>query len=148
MARRDRTDPAREVSNMAPRPVGRYHRAMRAAILAVGTELLSTDRIDTHSLWLAEPLERHGVHLVRKAVVADEESEIAAEIASALERAELVLVTGGLGPTADDVTREGCARALGLRLACGVWQPRSCCSACPLPLRTRRTPTRSGPATC
>ncbi|HSM12843.1 MAG TPA: competence/damage-inducible protein A [Thermoanaerobaculia bacterium] len=97
---------------------------MRAAILAVGTELLSVDRVDSHSLRLAARLERHGVDLVRKAVVADDEGEIAAEIAAALERADLLIVTGGLGPTADDLTREGCARALGLRLVedPAVWE--------------------------
>jgi nicotinamide-nucleotide amidase len=96
---------------------------MRAAILAVGTELLSVDRVDSHSLRLADRLERHGVTLVRKAVVADDEEEIAAEILAALERADLLLVTGGLGPTADDLTREGCARALGLRLVedAAIW---------------------------
>jgi len=104
------------VSNVVACGAGRYHPRMRAAILAVGSELLSTDRIDSHSLRLAELLERHGWHLVRKAVVGDDEAEIAFEVAAALGRAELLLVTGGLGPTADDVTREGCARALGLAL--------------------------------
>jgi nicotinamide-nucleotide amidase len=86
---------------------------MRAAILAVGTELLSTDRLDTNSLRLTSVLERHGVALRHKAVVGDEEAEIAAALAEAARRAELVLVSGGLGPTADDVTREACARWLG-----------------------------------
>jgi len=97
---------------------------MRAAILAVGTELLSVDRVDSHSLRLAARLERHGVALVRKAVVADDEEEIAAEVVAALARVDLLIVTGGLGPTADDLTREGCARALGLRLVedAAVWE--------------------------
>lgn len=86
---------------------------MKAAILAVGTELLGTDRLDTNSLKLTAVLERHGVELVRKAVVGDDEGEIAGEIARLVERCGLVLVSGGLGPTADDVTRPGVARALG-----------------------------------
>jgi len=86
---------------------------MRAAILAVGTELLSTDRLDTNSLRLAAVLERHGVALRHKAVVGDEEEEIASALAEAARRADLVLVSGGLGPTVDDVTREACARWLG-----------------------------------
>ncbi|HEX2165173.1 MAG TPA: CinA family nicotinamide mononucleotide deamidase-related protein [Thermoanaerobaculia bacterium] len=86
---------------------------MRAAILAVGSELLGTDRLDTNSLRLAEVLERHGVELVGKSVAGDDEGAIAGEVARWLERAELVLVTGGLGPTADDVTRPAVARALG-----------------------------------
>ncbi len=94
-----------------------YDPAMRAAILAVGSELLGTDRLDTNSLRLAELLERYGVELVGKAVVGDREADIAAEVTRFLERAELLLLTGGLGPTADDVTRPAVARALGRPLA-------------------------------
>lgn len=89
---------------------------MRAAVLAVGSELLSVDRLDTNSLRLAAVFERHGVELVGKAVAGDEETAIAAELRSMVERAELVVVTGGLGPTADDVTREAAAAAFGLEL--------------------------------
>jgi len=86
---------------------------MRAAILAVGSELLGTDRLDTNSLRITRSLERHGVELRTKAVIGDSESEIAAALAAALAAHDLVLVTGGLGPTADDVTREATAAALG-----------------------------------
>ena len=89
---------------------------MRAAILAVGSELLGTDRLDTNSLALAERLERHGVELVEKAVAGDDEGRIAAVLEHLFAAAELVLVTGGLGPTADDVTRAAAARALGRAL--------------------------------
>jgi nicotinamide-nucleotide amidase len=96
----------------------RYHRpAMRAAILAVGSELLGTERLDTNSLRLTETLLRHGVELRRKSVIGDVEEEIAAELRDLLPRVDLVLVTGGLGPTADDVTREAVAAALGRSLA-------------------------------
>jgi len=86
---------------------------MKAAILAVGSELLGTDRLDTNSLKITRALERHGVELRFKAVLGDSEEEIAAALRSALEKHDLVLVTGGLGPTADDVTREATAAALG-----------------------------------
>jgi len=86
---------------------------MRAAILAVGSELLGTDRLDTNSLTLAGVLERHDVELATKAVVGDSEEAIAREVLRLLGSAELVLVTGGLGPTADDVTRAAVGRALG-----------------------------------
>jgi len=89
---------------------------MQAAILAVGSELLGTDRLDTNSLKLTAALARYGVALRRKAVAGDSEAEIAAELAAVLPRVDLVLVTGGLGPTADDVTREAVAAALGRRL--------------------------------
>lgn len=90
--------------------------AMRAIIVAVGSELLGTDRLDTNSLKLTARLLRHGVALRRKVVVGDDEAEIAAELGRALADAELVVVSGGLGPTADDVTREAAARALGVEL--------------------------------
>lgn len=86
---------------------------MKAAILAVGSELLGTERLDTNSLRLTKVLDRHGVELRAKAVLGDSEEEIAAELRRLLERYDLVLVTGGLGPTADDVTREAAAAALG-----------------------------------
>ncbi|HEX9945204.1 MAG TPA: competence/damage-inducible protein A [Thermoanaerobaculia bacterium] len=89
---------------------------MKAAILAVGSELLGTDRLDTNSLRLTALLDRYGVELRRKAVLGDAEEEIAAELRSLLPRVDLILVTGGLGPTADDVTREAVAAALGRRL--------------------------------
>jgi nicotinamide-nucleotide amidase len=89
---------------------------MRAAIVAIGSELLSTDRLDTNSLRITERLERHGVELVAKSVVGDDEAAIARELARRLAEAELLIVSGGLGPTADDVTREATAAALGRRL--------------------------------
>lgn len=89
---------------------------MKAAILAVGSELLGTERLDTNSLLLTAALLRHGAELRRKSVVGDVEEEIAAELRDVLPRVELALVTGGLGPTADDVTREAVAAALGRTL--------------------------------
>jgi nicotinamide-nucleotide amidase len=86
---------------------------MKAAIVAVGSELLGTDRLDTNSLRLTERLERHGAELRRKVVVGDSVEDLAEELSSLLAKVDLVLVTGGLGPTADDVTREGAASALG-----------------------------------
>lgn len=89
---------------------------MRATILAVGSELLSTDRLDTNSLRLTALLDAHGVELVKKSVVGDLEAEIAAEIGAQWRASDLVLVSGGLGPTADDLTREAAALALGVGL--------------------------------
>lgn len=86
---------------------------MRAAILAVGSELLGTRRLDTNSLRLTAVLDRYGFELRAKSVAGDSVDEIAAEVLSHLRRADLVLITGGLGPTADDVTREAVAQALG-----------------------------------
>jgi nicotinamide-nucleotide amidase len=86
---------------------------MRAAILAVGSELLGTERMDTNSLRLTEALESHGVELVEKRVVGDDDARIAAAVVDLLGRVDLLLLTGGLGPTADDRTREAVAAALG-----------------------------------
>lgn len=90
---------------------------MTAEIIAVGSELLGVQRLDTNSLFLTEQLRRLGISLRRKVVIGDFEADIAAAIGEALNRADVVIVSGGLGPTADDLTREGAARALGRRLA-------------------------------
>ncbi len=89
---------------------------VRAALLAVGDELLSGAVLDTNSGQLARELSRVGIPVVSGEVLSDDESEIAAAVGRGLERAELVVVTGGLGPTLDDVTRHGVARALGREL--------------------------------
>lgn len=90
---------------------------MKAAVLAVGSELLGTDRLDTNSLRLTAVLERHGVELVAKEVAGDDRGRIARALARLAGECDLVLVSGGLGPTADDLTREGAADAFGLELA-------------------------------
>ncbi len=93
---------------------------MRAAWIAVGSELLGTDRLDTNALLATALLRRHGVELRRKAVVGDVEEDLARELVALLGSYELVLVCGGLGPTADDVTRDAVARACGRAL---VYEP-------------------------
>ncbi|MEO1083523.1 MAG: CinA family nicotinamide mononucleotide deamidase-related protein, partial [Acidobacteriota bacterium] len=90
---------------------------MRAFILAVGTEMLGTDRLDTNSLRLTELLERFGVELVGKSVVGDDEDRLVAEIQRRMADVDLLLVTGGLGPTEDDRTRAAVARAVGRTMA-------------------------------
>ena len=90
---------------------------MRATILAVGSELLSTERLDTNSLRLTALLERHGVELVKKSVVGDLAPELERELRALWEGSDLVLVSGGLGPTGDDLTREAAAAAIG-RASC------------------------------
>ena len=89
---------------------------MNAAILAVGTELLGSERLDTNSLRLAGILRVYGVDLKAKSVSGDDIEEIADQLRFLMERASLIIVSGGLGPTADDVTREGVASALGREL--------------------------------
>ncbi len=100
----------------ARRGQGYHLSTMRAAILAVGTELLSTDRLDTNSLRLTEALERYGIDLERKLVVGDRRGALAEAIGALVAGHDLVLITGGLGPTTDDLTREAAAEALGRTL--------------------------------
>ena len=91
--------------------------ALRTAeVIAVGSELLGWTRLDTNSLFIADQLSRLGIELKAKAVVGDDRDRIQAIFMQALERADLVILTGGLGPTDDDLTREAVAGALGLEL--------------------------------
>jgi competence/damage-inducible protein CinA-like protein len=87
------------------------------AFVAVGSELLRAERIDTNSFLAARLLGPCGIVPVEKRVVEDDEEAIAAAIRELTARVEVVLVSGGLGPTADDVTRQGVARALGRGIA-------------------------------
>lgn len=89
----------------------------RAAILAIGSELLTPSRIDTNSLFITDVLNTAGIDVVFKAVAGDDRMELQALLAHALGRADLVVLTGGLGPTEDDVTREVVAAHLNLPLA-------------------------------
>lgn len=85
-------------------------------IIAVGSELLGTTRIDTNSLWLAGRLASLGIDLRAKAVVGDDRATLARFVGQALARVDLLILSGGLGPTDDDVTRDAVADALGLEL--------------------------------
>jgi nicotinamide-nucleotide amidase len=87
--------------------------AKDAEIIAAGSELLTPAKIDTNSLWLTDQLNALGVEVVRKSILGDDRARMTAAIGSALESADLVIVTGGLGPTEDDVTRDAAAAALG-----------------------------------
>src|SRR5437588_4287470 len=87
---------------------------MRACIIAVGSELLTPFRVDTNSLAITERLNAVGYDVRLRAVVGDDVDELAAQFSAALEWADLIVFTGGLGPTQDDVTRDAVARVLGL----------------------------------
>src|SRR5438128_12267986 len=89
---------------------------MHACIVAVGSEMLTPLRVDTNSLVVTERLNQLGYDVRLKAVVADHVEELARVIDSALTWADLIIVTGGLGPTEDDITREAVARVLGVPL--------------------------------
>ncbi|HYE13165.1 MAG TPA: competence/damage-inducible protein A [Pyrinomonadaceae bacterium] len=90
---------------------------LTAEIIAVGSELLTPFRTDTNSLWLTDKLNGVGIEVKLKTVVGDDDARLEETIRDALKRSTCVVVTGGLGPTEDDITRKIAARALGRRLA-------------------------------
>jgi nicotinamide-nucleotide amidase len=89
---------------------------MKACIIAVGSEMLTPLRVDTNSLFITERLNAIGFEVRLKAVVGDDVAELADVFRGALQWADLIVLTGGLGPTEDDITRDGVARVLGLPL--------------------------------
>jgi nicotinamide-nucleotide amidase len=89
---------------------------MKAEIIAVGSELLTPDRIDTNSLFLTEELNKLGIEVLRKTIVGDNRELVAEAFRDALHRVPVVIASGGLGPTEDDLTRETVAELLGRRL--------------------------------
>ena len=85
---------------------------MRAIFIAVGSEMLDQERVDTNSLYVARKLMEKGILLNMKVVVGDDMENLRWIIKQACKRAQLVIISGGLGPTEDDITREATANAL------------------------------------
>src|ERR687889_855865 len=90
---------------------------LTAEIIAIGSELLTPDRTDTNSLWLTERLNGIGIEVKLKTIVGDDDARLEETIKDALRRSRVVITTGGLGPTEDDITRKIAARAMGRRLS-------------------------------
>jgi nicotinamide-nucleotide amidase len=86
---------------------------LTAEIIAVGSELLTPTRLDTNSLFITKCLAEHGITVRTKTVVGDSRDDLRAVFSSALTRRDVVVLTGGLGPTDDDLTREVVAETLG-----------------------------------
>jgi len=95
---------------------------MKAQILAIGTELAIGQAVDTNSAWLAQQLAAVGIHTARHVTVADDLADITDAIRDAAAKADFVLISGGLGPTADDLTRDAMAAAMGVEL---IFHPES-----------------------
>ncbi|MGH9820687.1 MAG: competence/damage-inducible protein A, partial [Pyrinomonadaceae bacterium] len=89
---------------------------LSAEIIAVGSELLTPERTDTNSLWLTEKLNEIGIEVKLKTIVGDDESRLEEAIRDAVKRADVIVTTGGLGPTEDDITRHVSARAIDRKL--------------------------------
>ena len=87
---------------------------MEAEIITIGTELLLGEIVDTNTRYIARALREIGLDLYRTSTVGDNADRIAEEVRASMQRADAVITTGGLGPTVDDPTREGIAKALGV----------------------------------
>lgn len=87
-----------------------------ASIIAIGSEMLGPTRVDTNSLKLTAAFESFGVGVVRKSVVGDTQDQLVDEIRHSLAHSNILVTSGGLGPTEDDMTREALAEALGLQM--------------------------------
>src|SRR5229473_7795591 len=85
---------------------------MKACIIAVGSEMLTPFRVDTNSLVITERLNAIGGDVRMKVVIGDDVEELARVLAGAIDSVELIVCTGGLGPTEDDITRDAIARVL------------------------------------
>ncbi|HUG20305.1 MAG TPA: CinA family nicotinamide mononucleotide deamidase-related protein [Planctomycetaceae bacterium] len=94
----------------------RQRDAMQAEIIAVGTELTSGAKLDTNSQWLSTELAARGIHVEYHTAVADTLESIVSVIRHAIRRVQFVIITGGLGPTLDDITRQALAEILHVSL--------------------------------
>ncbi|MBL8182335.1 MAG: competence/damage-inducible protein A [Blastocatellia bacterium] len=89
---------------------------MNAEIIAIGSELLTPTKTDTNSLWLTEKLNDIGIEVMLKTIVGDDGARLEETVRDALRRSDIVITTGGLGPTEDDITRKCTADAVGREL--------------------------------
>lgn len=87
---------------------------MEAEIITIGTELLLGEIVDTNTRFIAQALREIGLDLYRTSTVGDNAERIAQAVSESADRAQVVITTGGLGPTVDDATREGIAHAIGV----------------------------------
>ena len=97
-----------------------YNKAMKkhlkAEIITIGTELLLGEIIDTNASFIAEQLNRQGIGVFRRNTVGDNFNRLTQALKEGLERADIIITTGGLGPTDDDITREAIAKVCGENL--------------------------------
>src|SRR3954452_21106677 len=87
---------------------------VNAEIIAVGSEMLTPHRVDTNSLYLTEQLNQLGIEVIFKSVIGDDMRRLVAAAQHGLFRSDILIFSGGLGPTEDDLTREAVAEALGV----------------------------------
>jgi nicotinamide-nucleotide amidase len=88
---------------------------VNASIIAIGSEMLGPTRVDTNSLKITAALEDFGVAVARKSIVGDRQQDLVDEMRYCVDRSDILITTGGLGPTEDDLTREALTEAFGLK---------------------------------
>src|SRR5467141_1536832 len=103
-------------ASMSSSGIERKENTVQAEIVVIGTELLLGQIIDTNGAYLAQQLSSIGIDLYYKSAVGDNKERIVETLKMASERSDLVLTTGGIGPTLDDMTRESVAEVLGVAL--------------------------------
>lgn len=89
---------------------------LAAEIIAIGSELLTPEKTDTNSLWLTGKLNEIGIDVKLKTIVGDDGARLEETVRDAMRRSDIVITTGGLGPTEDDITRQFTANAIGREL--------------------------------
>ncbi len=89
---------------------------LSAEIIAIGSELLTPEKTDTNSLWLTGKLNEIGIEVKLKTIVGDDSGRLEETVKDAVQRSDVVITTGGLGPTEDDITRTVTAKAIGREL--------------------------------
>lgn len=89
---------------------------MICEIVCVGTEILLGDIVNTNAVYLSRQLALMGISVLRQSVVGDNNARLTEMLEQALDRSDIVITTGGLGPTADDITRDRCCQVMGSRL--------------------------------
>src|SRR5215467_4524650 len=99
------------------RPARSTTSSMIAETIAVGSELLLGGRTDSNSMFITEELSQLGIEVRFKSLVGDDQADIVKALKTAVGRAKVIIMTGGLGPTVDDCTREAIAQAAGRKLA-------------------------------
>jgi nicotinamide-nucleotide amidase len=124
---------------------------MRAEVIAVGSEMLTPTHVDTNSLFITERLNEIGIDLQGKAIAGDDRDVLKAIVSDALDRTDLLILTGGLGPTDDDLTRDVVADLIGRPLEYHAHifeaiQQRFAARGLRTPEINRRQPNRNGTA--
>ena len=115
---------------------------MRAEIISIGSELVSGQSLDTNSQWLSQQLGSLGIPVAFHTTLGDELEDHLAAFRAAFDRADLVVMTGGLGPTQDDLTREALAECAGVPL---VEDPESLAAIAAMFARRNRVDGRAEP---